>query len=137
MFGFRVSHHRLICTSINFLLEMYRVFQFFVLCLKVDIFTEFLVSLFYLIQFAAKQKKSEWDTWIQLVVTILMLPMLYFARTAGSTEGQGRMIAFICFQAIVIVHFILVLKQTFQPNNNWYTWIVFGRLIIYYWVYTY
>lgn len=106
---------------------MYRVFQFFVLCLKIDIFTEFLVSLFYLIQFAVKENKSQWDTWIQLVVTILILPMLYFARTAGSTEGQGRMITFICFQAIVVVHFVLVLKQTLQPNNNWYTWIVFGK----------
>ncbi|KAI9475985.1 MAG: hypothetical protein EXX96DRAFT_284404 [Benjaminiella poitrasii] len=105
--------------------KMYRIFQFFVLCLKIDIFTEFLVSLFYLIQFAVKQNASQLDTWIQLVVTVLMLPMLYFARTAGSTESQGRMITFITFQGIVIVHFALILNQTFQPNNNWYTWITF------------
>ncbi|KAI8977061.1 hypothetical protein BDF20DRAFT_872744 [Mycotypha africana] len=105
--------------------KMYRVFQFFVLALKIDIFTEFLVSIFYLIQFAIKMNGSEWITWVQLAVTILMLPMLYFARTAGSTESIGRMIIFITFQGIVIVHFALVLQQTFQPNNNWYTWIVF------------
>lgn len=63
---------------------MYRIFQFFVLAIKIDIFTEFLVSLFYLIQFAVKQSGSNWDTWVQLVVTIFMLPMLYFARTAVS-----------------------------------------------------
>ncbi|EPB89471.1 hypothetical protein HMPREF1544_03702 [Mucor circinelloides 1006PhL] len=105
--------------------KMYRIFQFFVLALKIDIFTEFLISIFYLIQFAIKENGSKWDTWIQLAVTILMLPMLYFARTAGSTESEGRMITFVCFQAIVIIHFALVLDQTFQPNNNWYTWITF------------
>ncbi|KAK4521185.1 threonine deaminase [Mucor velutinosus] len=105
--------------------KMYRIFQFFVLALKIDIFTEFLISIFYLIQFAVKENGTQWDTWIQLAVTILMLPMLYFARTAGSTESEGRMITFVCFQAIVIIHFALVLDQTFQPNNNWYTWITF------------
>lgn len=63
---------------------MYRVFQFFVLSIKVAIFTEFLISLFYLIQFAMGGVKSNWDTWFQLVITILLLPMLYFARTAVS-----------------------------------------------------
>ncbi|KAG2208908.1 hypothetical protein INT47_011048 [Mucor saturninus] len=105
--------------------KMYRVFQFFVLSIKVDIFTEFLISLFYLIQFAVGGVKSNWDTWFQLVITILLLPMLYFARTAGSTESPGRMITFITFQGIVIVHFVLILRETFKPNNNWYTWIVF------------
>lgn len=111
---------------------MYRLFQFFVLSLKVDIFTEFLVSLFYLIQFALKEAGSKWDTWIQLVATILMLPMLYFARTAGSTESPGRMITFLTFQGLVIIHFALILQQTFQPNNNWYIWIAFGKKHSYY-----
>ncbi|KAI9363168.1 hypothetical protein BD770DRAFT_380933 [Pilaira anomala] len=105
--------------------KMYRIFQFFVLAIKVDIFSEFLISLFYLIQFVAAGNKSEWDTWVQVVVTVLILPMLYFARTAGSTESLGRMITFISFQAIVIVHFFLILNQTIKPNNNWYTWIAF------------
>ncbi|RCH80059.1 hypothetical protein CU098_006487 [Rhizopus stolonifer] len=109
--------------------KMYRTFQFFVLCLKVDIFTEFLISLFYLIQFTREAGFSvamkDADTWVQLIVTILILPFLYFARTAGSTESKPRMIVFIIFQFAVIAHFILVLKDTFQPENNWYTWIVF------------
>lgn len=113
---------------IVFCKEMYRLFQFFVLALKVDIFTEFLVSMFYLIQFALKETGGvKWDTWIQLVATILMLPMLYFARTAGSTESPGRMITFLTFQGLVIIHFVLILQQTFQPNNNWYIWIAFGK----------
>ena len=37
------------------------------------------------------------------------------------------MIIFMTFQALVIVHFALILQQTFKPNNNWYTWIVFGK----------
>ncbi|SAM04842.1 hypothetical protein [Absidia glauca] len=103
--------------------RMYRTFQFFVLALKIDIFTGFMVSIFYLIQFALKQGIT-WESGIQLVVTILMLPMLYFARTAGSTESTGRMIAFVTFQCVVIVHYGLILKQTFEPDNFWYTWIV-------------
>ncbi|KAI9266894.1 hypothetical protein BDA99DRAFT_579292 [Phascolomyces articulosus] len=103
--------------------KMYRMFQFFVLGLKIDVFTQFLVSLFYVIQFGTKAEGVVWETGIQIVVTILILPMLYFARTAGSTESYGRMITFITFEAIVIVHYSLILKQTLQPNNSWYTWI--------------
>ena len=115
-------------------IEMYRTFQFFVLCLKIDIFTEFLISLFYLIQFTREagfgEAMKQPDTWLQLIVTILILPFLYFARTAGSTESKMRMIIFIIFELLVIVHFALILKDTFQPENNWYTWIVFGRPLI-------
>lgn len=59
---------------------MYRVFQFFVLGLKVDIFIEFLVSCFYIIQFAVDAGLDRWDSMFQLVVTILILPALYFGR---------------------------------------------------------
>lgn len=59
---------------------MYRIFQFFVLALKIDVFIEFLVSLFYFIQFAIEDF-SRWDGYIILIVTILILPALYFART--------------------------------------------------------
>lgn len=61
------------------------MFQFFVLALKIDVFTEFLVSLFYVIQFAFKSRTGAiWEIAIQVVVTVLILPMLYFARTAVS-----------------------------------------------------
>ncbi|EIE79565.1 hypothetical protein RO3G_04270 [Rhizopus delemar RA 99-880] len=63
--------------------KMYRTFQFFVLSLKINIFTGFLVSLFYLIQFALKKDHDNlWKTVIQVIVTAIILPMLYFARTA-------------------------------------------------------
>lgn len=62
---------------------MYRIFQFFVLALKIDVFTQFLVSVFYVIQYALKQG-IKWETGIQIAITILMLPMFYFARTAVS-----------------------------------------------------
>lgn len=116
-------------------IEMYRIFQFFVLCLKVNIFTEFLVSLFYLIQYAKEagiqNTIKQADTWVQIVVTVLMLPFLYFARTAGSTESKVRMVIFIIFQFLVIAHFCIILKDTFQPENNWYTWIVFSKLLLF------
>ncbi|KAH8553000.1 hypothetical protein BGW37DRAFT_487998 [Umbelopsis sp. PMI_123] len=102
--------------------RMYRIFQFFVLALKIDIFLEFMVSLFYIIQFGLRSGIT-WETGIQLVVTILLLPMLYFSRMACSTESIGQMITCICFQGFVVVHFSLILHQTFVPNNNWYVWI--------------
>jgi hypothetical protein len=60
---------------------MYRTFQFFVLSLKIDLFFEFMVSAFYCIQFGIRSGIT-WETGIQLVVTILLVPMLYFARMA-------------------------------------------------------
>ena len=63
---------------------MYRMFQFFVLALKIDIFTGFMVSIFYLIQFAMKQGIM-WESIVQVIVTISILPMLYFARLAVSS----------------------------------------------------
>ncbi|ORY89964.1 hypothetical protein BCR43DRAFT_499769 [Syncephalastrum racemosum] len=104
--------------------KMYRIFQFFVLALKIDIFIEFLVSIFYFIQFAI-DSGFQWDTWVMLVVTILMLPMLYFARATVAAEAHGRMLVFIIFQFVVVFEFILVLRQTLTPNNYWYTWICF------------
>ncbi|KAI8072805.1 hypothetical protein BC940DRAFT_291677 [Gongronella butleri] len=102
--------------------KMYRIFQFFVLALKIDIFTQFLVSVFYLIQYAIKLG-IQWETGIQLAITLLMLPMFYFARTAGSSECHGRMILFITFEAIVMVHYVLILLQTVDPTDSWYVWI--------------
>lgn len=87
-------------TIIRLHVGMYRSFQFFVLALKIDIFTGFLVSIFYLIQFALKQGIT-WESGIQLVVTILMLPMLYFARTAVS-NCQGRRVISILIPYLAI-----------------------------------
>ncbi|KAL1936028.1 hypothetical protein VTP01DRAFT_162 [Rhizomucor pusillus] len=103
--------------------KMYRIFQFFVLGLKIDIFTEFFVSLFYVIQLGLQADAIDWEMGIQIAVTILIIPALYFARFAGSRESHGQMITFITFEGVVIVHYALILKQTLQPNNMWYTWI--------------
>lgn len=69
-----------------FFIGMYRTLQLFVLALKIDIFIEFLVSVFYLIQFALKDGFSSWYTYVFVVITILMLPMLYFGRAAVSAK---------------------------------------------------
>lgn len=69
-----------------FLLGMYRTLQLFVLALKIDIFIEFLVSVFYLIQFALKDGFSSWLSYVFVVITILMLPMLFFGRAAVSVN---------------------------------------------------
>lgn len=69
--------------------EMYTVFQYFVLCLKIDIFVEFLVSVFYLIQFVIKSGEMDWHSWVFLVVTVLMLPNLYLGRLAVRQKVGG------------------------------------------------
>lgn len=75
---------------------MYRIFQFFVLALKIDVFIEFLVSLFYFIQFAIEDF-TRWDGYIILIVTILILPALYFARaTVRSNIDLNRVSLFLC-----------------------------------------
>jgi hypothetical protein len=70
-------------------IEMYRIFQFFVLALKIDVFTQFLVSVFYVIQYAINQG-VQWETGIQIAITVLMLPMFYFARTAVNLPKKRR-----------------------------------------------
>ncbi|KAF7725275.1 hypothetical protein EC973_000285 [Apophysomyces ossiformis] len=78
--------------------RMYRTFQFFVLALKIDTFLEFLISGFYVLQVIVDSLESfewikEWDTWIELVVTVMVLPMLYFGRMATTA-----ILGFLCMR---------------------------------------
>ncbi|KAI8329122.1 hypothetical protein BC941DRAFT_487985 [Chlamydoabsidia padenii] len=106
--------------------QMYTIFQYFVLCLKIDVFVEFLVSCFYLIQFVINSGQMDWHSWVFLFVTVLMLPMLYFARLAVSRESVVQIIVFIVFQFVVLFEFVLVLIQTL--SDGWYIWICFVTL---------
>ncbi|KAI9493875.1 hypothetical protein BDB00DRAFT_821088 [Zychaea mexicana] len=103
--------------------KMYTVFQLFVLALKIDVFVEFLVSCFYVTQFAT-ESGFEWETWVELCITVSMLPMLYFARIAVAAEKRWQMIIFILFQLLVVAVFTLMIFQTMEPGNFWYTYIV-------------
>lgn len=72
---------------------MFRLFQQFVLLLKINIFTEFIVSLFFVIKGGSSLLGNNitstallrWMEAVQIVVTTLMIPMLYLARSAVST----------------------------------------------------
>ena len=77
------------------LIGMYRTFQFFVLALKIDLFFEFMVSVFYCIQFGLRSGITG-ETGIQLVVTILLVPMLYFSRMAVSIFNVVNPTFFLC-----------------------------------------
>lgn len=74
--------------------EMYRVYQQFLLVLKIDIFTEFMVSLFFVIKRSTVtddlKLSSPWIEWVQIAVTVLILPMLIGARFAVSTQGVPK-----------------------------------------------
>lgn len=134
-----------------FIIGMYRTLQLFVLALKIDIFIEFLVSVFYLIQFALKDKFSSWFSYVFVIITILMLPMFLFGRAAVSTdrkkkknspnmhsfvsqaasESPVKMIVFIVFQLLVVFQLVLIAKGAIQPGEYWYTWICFGKVAEY------
>ena len=101
----------------------------FVLTLKIDIFVEFLVSCFYVTQFATDQGGFEWKTWIELAITVLILPMLYFAREAVALEKRWWMASFIAFQVIAMLGFILMIYMTTLPGSGWYTYIVVISMI--------
>ncbi|OZJ03008.1 hypothetical protein BZG36_03973 [Bifiguratus adelaidae] len=105
--------------------RMYRLSQFFVLALKIDIFTQFIVSGFYLIQFVPTNLSSSslWATIFHSIITFIMLPALYLARRVLQTEVEWQMIAFMAWQAIVVIHYGLVLGETSTSNNTWYFWI--------------
>ncbi|KAI9276863.1 hypothetical protein BDA99DRAFT_430266, partial [Phascolomyces articulosus] len=109
--------------------RLYTVFQLFVLTLKIDIFVEFLVSIFYVTQLATDNGGFEWQTWIQLVITVMILPMLYFAREAVALEKKWWMVIFIIFQLILVFGFALMISLTTEPGNFWYTYIVIIGLI--------
>lgn len=105
--------------------RMYRTLQFFVLALKIDIFVQFLVSVFYLIQFSLKQGFKKWTVFVFLVITVLLLPMLYFGRYAVANENRFQMILFILFQLCVMFQLILIAVEAMQPGDYWYIWICF------------
>lgn len=106
--------------------RMYRTLQFFVLALKIDIFIEFLVSAFYLIQFALKKGGfNSWLTFVFVIITILILPFLYFGRAAAASESPVKMIIFILFQMCVVFQLVLIAIDATKPGDYWYTWICF------------
>ncbi|KAG2183454.1 hypothetical protein INT43_006460 [Umbelopsis isabellina] len=113
--------------------RMFRLFQRFVLLLKINIFTEFIVSLFFVIKGGSSllgptTASTSWQRWmeaVQIVVTALMIPMLYFARSAVSAESPNRMISFIVFQVVVIFHFALMLYNTLYLSDKWVIWLCF------------
>lgn len=107
---------------------MYRTLQFFVLALKIDIFIEFLVSVFYLIQFALKGGFKSWTTYVFIVITILILPFLYFGRSAAASESTAKMVIFILFQMCVVFQLVLIAIDATKPGDYWYTFICFGKV---------
>ncbi|KAI8059396.1 uncharacterized protein B0P05DRAFT_599780 [Gilbertella persicaria] len=105
--------------------RMYRTMQFFVLALKINIFTEFLVSVFYLIQFALKSGFSSWTSYVFVVITILILPLLCFGRNAISKESTAQMVLFILFQFCVIFQLVLIAIEATDKRDYWYIWLCF------------
>jgi len=102
--------------------SMYRNYQVFLLCLKVDVFFEFGLSIFYIAQ---KFPVQAWDLELVIVVcvTVLSLPSLMWARIAVRLESSWMMWIFMSFQLLVMGHLILILWDTFEIGDMWYSWI--------------
>ncbi|KAH8549191.1 hypothetical protein BGW37DRAFT_124133 [Umbelopsis sp. PMI_123] len=109
--------------------KMYRVYQQFLLVVKIDIFTEFLVSLFFVIKGGILTNGTNVSlTWIELVqiaVTALILPMLIAGRYSAKNESNTGMVIFITFQIIVLFHFALMLYLTVGVADKWIIWLCF------------
>ncbi|GAB5593629.1 hypothetical protein Unana1_08529 [Umbelopsis nana] len=109
--------------------KIFRVYQQFILVLKINIFTEFLVSLFFVIKGGSLvtgiKVSMSWIEAVQIGVTALILPMLYFGRTAVSSESHARIIIFLVFQVIVLFHFGLMLYNTIGQADKWIIWLCF------------
>ncbi|KAI9314321.1 hypothetical protein BX666DRAFT_1862999 [Dichotomocladium elegans] len=114
-------------------LGMYRTFQFFVLALKIGVFVQFFVSVFYFVQlvleFTLYEESLTWDAYYCVVVTVLIIPFLFFARFAVAAERRWRMIVFIVFQLSVIANMCYMLFVT--SFSEWYSWIALGKSMPY------
>ncbi|KAI8364557.1 hypothetical protein BD560DRAFT_402750 [Blakeslea trispora] len=108
--------------------RMYRTIQFYVLAVKINIFTEFIVSVFYLLQYALKSGFNTWKTFVFVIITILILPMLVFGRNAIARESKAQMAVFIFFQGCVMFQLILIAIEAAQSEDNWYIWFCFIAL---------
>lgn len=114
----------------------FRLAQIFLLNLKVDAFFQLVLCVFYAVVMTQEKYYELWGTTnrkyigyiIHIVLTVLLIPGLLYARYGVITENKSIMIAFIVSQFIMCLDFILVLVDS---AGSWVFWNLAGKKSLY------
>ncbi|CAO3653577.1 unnamed protein product [Mucor hiemalis] len=107
--------------------KRFRLAQIFLLNLKVDAFFQLVLCVFYAVVMSQERYYALWGQVdrkfigyiIHIVLTVLLIPGLLFARYGVITENKTVMIIFIVTQVIMCIDFILVLADS---AGTWVFW---------------
>lgn len=106
--------------------------QIFFLILKLDAFFHFVLCVFYAVVMSQEKYYSLWGVTnrkfigyiIHIVLTVLLIPGLLFARRGVITESKTIMMVFLVTQIIMGLDFILILVDS---AGSWVFWILAGK----------
>lgn len=112
--------------------KRFRLAQIFLLNLKVDAFFQLVLCVFYAVVMSQERYYALWGQVdrkfigyiIHIVLTVLLIPGLLFARYGVITENKTVMIIFIVTQVIMCIDFILVLADS---AGSWVFWNLAGK----------
>jgi hypothetical protein len=112
---------------------MFITVQWLSLLLKIDIYFEF-ISYALLFSYNASygynwtnQGPITASLYIMLIIIILTLPSLVFARLSVSNENSIMMISFIVFQVLFIASTIFIMITNSGLMKNWYAFATYGK----------
>ncbi|KAL0139854.1 hypothetical protein V8B55DRAFT_1501966 [Mucor lusitanicus] len=107
----------------------FKLTQIFFLILKLDAFFHFVLCVFYAVVMSQEKYYSLWGVTnrkfvgyiIHIVLTVLLIPGLLFARRGVITESKTIMMVFLVTQIIMGLDFILILVDS---AGSWVFWIL-------------
>ncbi|CAO3660143.1 unnamed protein product [Umbelopsis ramanniana] len=106
--------------------KRYRIYQMFILNLKLDAFFQFVFSVFWLIvmvQSGYQNGTAASVVWfaIHIILTLLLLPTFFFARYGARTESPVIMWLYLTLQVLILVDFCIILQQS---ASTWVFWVL-------------
>lgn len=127
------NNYKKIGADIN-LQKRYRIAQIFLLNLKLDAFFQLVLCVFYTVVMTQEKYHTLLGITdrkfiayiIHIVLTVLLIPGLLFARYGVITENKKVMIAFMVTQVIMCLDFILVLVDS---AGDWVFWNLAGNFV--------
>lgn len=116
--------------------KRFRLAQIFLLNLKVDAFFQLVLCVFYAVVMSQEKYYELMGTLnrkfigyiIHIILTVLLIPGLLYARYGVITENKTVMIAIIVTQCIMCLDFILVLVDS---AGSWVFWNLAGESFCY------
>ncbi|OZJ04433.1 hypothetical protein BZG36_02902 [Bifiguratus adelaidae] len=111
---------------------VYKRYQLFLMLLKLNVFFEFGVSIFYLA--AVTSRYNHWGLqsyneafWVfHAVITALLVPAFFMAWNGVRSERHALVYAYVAFSLLVLADLIVILKQSVSTDadDNWAFWLV-------------